>query len=52
MNCGEEDIASDNPIFVSQPKKVPAVSVAFFVSVDHKWRQGIIIAYRVSYSKM
>ena len=40
MNCDEEDAASDNPIFVSQTKKVPVVSVAF---LDHKWRQGIIM---------
>ena len=43
MNCDEEDAASDNPIFVSQTKKVPVVSVAFFVFLDHKWRQGIIM---------
>ena len=43
MNCDGEDIDSDNPILVSQPKKVPAVSVAFFVCVDHKWRQGIMM---------
>ena len=43
MNCDGEDIASDNPILVSQPKKVPAVSVAFVVCVDHEWRQGIIM---------
>ena len=43
MNSGEEDVISDNPIIVSQHKQVQAVSVAFFVSVGHKWRQGIIM---------
>ena len=43
MNSDEEDVVSDNPIIVSQPKQVQAVSVAFFVFVDHEWRQSIIM---------
>ena len=43
MNSDEEDIISDNAIIVSQPKQVQAVFVAFFVFVDHKWCQGIIM---------
>ena len=43
MNRDGEDVTSHNPIFVSQPKEVPAVSAAFFVFLDHKWRQGIIM---------
>ena len=43
MNSDEEDVISDNPVIVDQPKQVQAVFVAFFVFVDHKWRLGIIM---------
>ena len=43
MNSDEEDIISDNPIIVSQTKQVQAISIAFFIFVDHKWCQGTII---------
>ena len=39
MNSDEEDVISDNPVIFSQPKQVQAISVAFFVFVDHEWRQ-------------
>ena len=41
MNSDKEDVVSDNPIIVSQPKQVQAVSVAFFVFVDHRLRQSM-----------
>ena len=43
MISDEEDVISHNPIIFSQPKQVQAISVAFFVFVDHEWRQGIIM---------
>ena len=43
MNSNEEDVISDIPIIVSQPKQVQTVAVTFFVFVNHKWRQGIIM---------
>ena len=43
INYDEEDVASSDPVSVSQPKKVSAVSVAFFAFVGHKWCQGIMM---------